>query len=202
MIGRLIGLMLPPRCGICGRACAPTTPICASCASYLQACPVIRAFVPGTREAWSLGPHEGVLRELVLALKYRARLGLAEAAAAAIVDRRELPACAALVPIPPAPARRRARGYDPATEIARALTRATGLELNACLTRTDGPRQVGRTRAERRDDPPQITTRAPPPLHAILIDDVLTTGATLHRAAQALQQSGTKTIQAITIARA
>ena len=70
--------------------------------------------------------YQGVARELVGALKFRAALPVADLMAAHMAA--TLPAAlrgldAALVPVPPQRARRRARGFDPAGELTRALSR-------------------------------------------------------------------------------
>jgi predicted amidophosphoribosyltransferase len=143
-----------------------------------------------------------VPRELVGALKFRRLLPLARRAAEAITSRvpPELLE-GALVPVPPAPFRMRVRGLDPAEEIALALERLTGLPVAACLTRTDGPRQVGRPRVDRIAAPPRMRLREPPPPRAVLIDDVLTTGATLGASARALRNGGATRVVGLTFAR-
>jgi predicted amidophosphoribosyltransferase len=107
-----------------------------------------------------------------------------------------------LVPVPPAPRRFLRRGFDPAAEIATALAACTGLPLNDCLDRRNGPRQVGRTRRERIGDPPRILIARPVPSRAVLVDDVCTTGATLSACASALRAAGTEMVLAMTFARA
>ena len=98
-----------------------------------------------------------------------------------------------IVPAPTARLRSFGRGFDPAVEIAQALTLKTGLPLSACLTRRGGGRQVGKRRAQRIGHPPVIQARGEAPRSVILVDDVLTTGATLSACAQAsakLEASG------------
>jgi predicted amidophosphoribosyltransferase len=105
----------------------------------------------------------------------------------------------ALIPVPPAPWRRRARGFDPAEEIAMALGKATGLEVVRCLRRRSGRRQVGRTRGDRLADPPRVRLASSPPAAAVLVDDVFTTGATLAACARTL---GASALGAVVFARA
>jgi predicted amidophosphoribosyltransferase len=102
--------------------------------------------------------------------------------------------------VPPAPRRLRRRGFDPAHEIARALATLRGLPLAECLRREDGPRQVGRPRAERTSRPPRVHLSGPAPARAILVDDVWTTGATLIACARALREGGSTHIAALTLA--
>ena len=114
------------------------------------------------------------------------------------------PPYAAIVPVPPHPARLRKRGYDPAALLARALARRTGLPLVPALRRSAADsRQLGASRAQRlAAGRLQFTPRGPAPPIAILIDDVHTTGATLSACAAALRSAGAVRIHALTWARA
>ncbi|HKI67117.1 MAG TPA: phosphoribosyltransferase family protein [Solirubrobacterales bacterium] len=164
--------------------------------------PLEGAGPPGVDRAWASAPHEGVARDLVAALKFRRLLPVAELA----TDRIQWLAPGTLlsgtiVPVPTARLRSYARGFDPAAELARSLAARTDLPLSACLTRRGGGRQVGRRRAERIGHPPVIQARGEAPRSVLLIDDVLTTGATLSSCAQALRNSGAIRVAAITFTR-
>jgi predicted amidophosphoribosyltransferase len=164
--------------------------------------PLEGAGPPGIDRAWASAPHEGVARDLVVALKFRRLLPVAELAA----DRIQWLAPSTLlsgtiVPVPTARLRSYARGFDPAAELAQALSSRTDLPLSACLTRRGGGRQVGKRRAQRIGHPPHIQTHGEVPRSVLLIDDVLTTGATLSSCAQALRRAGTVRVAAITFSR-
>jgi predicted amidophosphoribosyltransferase len=107
----------------------------------------------------------------------------------------------AIVPVPTAPLRVAMRGFDPAAEIAQALALKADLSVSACLVRRGGGRQVGKRRAQRIGHPPLIQARGKVPGSVLLIDDVLTTGATLSACARALRQSGAIRVAAITFTR-
>ena len=196
-------LLAPPRCGICGGPSAPTLPLCPSCERALAGRSPPPPRIPGVDLAWSALPYEGAARSLVVAIKFARRVGLAAVAAEAIV-RSAPPGLlgGTLVPVPPAPLRSRLRGFDPAEELALALAARTSAPLLACLARREGPRQVGRARAARLADPPRVRAIGRVPDDAVLVDDVLTTGATLGACARALRAAGAGRIFAVTFARA
>jgi predicted amidophosphoribosyltransferase len=193
----------PPLCAACGRSCRPEAVVCTRCGRRLAAAePLLGKGPPGLDRAWSSAPHEGVARSLVAALKFRRLLPVADLMA----DRIQWLAPAhmlsgAIVPVPPAPSRLRRRGFDPAGELAAALAERLDSPLETCLARRGGRRQVGRRRAERIGQPPQIHATGTAPRSVLLIDDVLTTGATMTACAQALRAAGAARVVAITFAR-
>lgn len=192
--------LVPPLCAACGRTCRPEAVLCTRCARRLGAAdPLDGSAAPGLNRAWSTAAHEGVARDLVAALKFRRLLPVA----GLMADRIHWLAPGAMlsgtiVPVPTAPLRSALRGFDPAAEISAALAQRTGLPLQACLVRRGGGRQVGKRRAERIGHPPLIQARGKVPPSALLIDDVLTTGATLSSCAQALRAAGAVRVAAIT----
>ena len=198
------GALAPPRCPACAAARAAASPLCRDCVSALEATrAVLEAGPPGLERAVAAGRYEGVIRDLVAALKFGRLLGAAEVAAGAMaaVCPEEIRG-RALVPVPPDPLRLRWRGFDPADEIALALARLTGAPLARCLRRRPGRRQMGRRRAKRLAGAPRVWTGRPPPRQALLVDDVHTTGATLAACASALRGAGCAPVAALTLARA
>lgn len=175
--------------------------LCARCEAAIRSRPT-RGSLPGVGAVVCGSAYEGPARRLVAALKFGGRLRLAESAADAIASAWPDPdRIGALVPVPPSPSRRRMRGYDPASAIAEALAQRTGMRIVPCLARCDGPRQVGRSRADRLARPPAVRTVAEPPAAAVLVDDVVTTGATLRACAAVLRAAGCRSVRAVAFAR-
>jgi predicted amidophosphoribosyltransferase len=156
----------------------------------------------GIDRVWSSASHDGVARALVSSLKFRHLVPVA----AVMAERMEwlVPAHllgGAVVAVPPAQARRRRRGFDPAGELAGALAARLDAEVVACLARRGSGHQMGRRRADRIRHPPRIAAIAAAPRSVLLVDDVLTTGSTLTACAQALRAAGAKRVVALTFTR-
>jgi len=202
MLAELLGLVAPPRCCLCARECGVREQLCERCEFGLRGLAPCSTPVAGLDAAWSAAPYEGVARDLVVALKFAARLPLARRVGAVIAERAPTDLLeGVIVPVPAAPARRRWRGFDAAEGIAAALSFETGLPLGRCLRRSQGRRQVGRPRSERLAAPPRVRLAGPPPDAAVLVDDVVTTGATLGACARALRAGGCGRVVALTFAR-
>jgi ComF family protein len=100
----------------------------------------------------------------------------------------------------------RARGYDQARLLARAIAKQTPGMYVSCLARSGQHRQVGASRKQRFE---QLTDALRPAAgidftgtNILLVDDVLTSGATLEAAARVLKQAGVARVDAIVFARA
>jgi ComF family protein len=153
---------------------------------------------------WAALEYEGAARALVGALKFRGAVGLADSMAALMVATAPAERLRdTLVPVPLHPARRRSRGFNQAERLAQALGRRAGLTVADCLVRGGpGLRQVGRDRAARLTGPMgSVRAARAVPSSAVLVDDVVTTGATLAACAAALRAAGSREVTALVFAR-
>jgi ComF family protein len=153
---------------------------------------------------WAPIGYEGPGRDLVRALKFHGALALAaEMASIIVASAPDGLLQGVLVPVPLYPARLRKRGFNQAGLLADAIARRTGLATADCLRRLGGgPTQVGRGRQERLSGQAgSIEAREGAPRRALIVDDVVTTGATLAACAAALRKAGAAEVAAVAFAR-
>jgi len=203
----LLDALAPRRCAGCGMpsaqtACEPCVELCA-----LLAQPPSRPTPYGACHAAL--PFQPPVRGLVHHAKYRGRRSAAAVLGALVVERLWLTLHAhgppaLVVPVPLGRRRRRARGYNQAALLGAALARQAGVALadQAARLRETAP-QVGRSRDARAANVRDAFAWRGPPLGGAavwLVDDVVTTGATLAAAATALQQAGAGRIDGVAAA--
>ena len=158
--------------------------------------------VPGVDECWALLSYEGPGRRLVTDLKYRNDRRALSRLADAVAGMLQPPSDAVVTWIPTTTARRHRRGFDQAALLARAVARRWHRPCQGLLRRDDGPAQTGRSLADRRQGVPLVVRRVGSITAAVvLVDDVVTTGATLHSGATALRGAGAPWIGAVAVAR-
>jgi ComF family protein len=215
-----------PRCLVCrepgadGRelcaACAATLPwlrgACLRCASPLphadSVCGHCLRHPPPLTEARAAFLYGAPVDRLLPRLKFHRDLAAGRLLAGCMAEAfAGLPRPDALIAIPLHPGRLRRRGYDQALELARPLAHALGVPLlhGALLRKRD-------TAAQSRLDAPArkrnlrgafvVPAGVQLPAHVALVDDVMTTGATLHAAATALRRAGAGRVDAWVCARA
>jgi ComF family protein len=177
-------------------------------------CELCRRVAPRFRKAVAYGAYEGALRDLLHVFKYQrirpaapllARLLSQTVAAAGMSD------SLLVVPVPLAPGKQRARGFNQAEEIARALLRVhpvCGIQLDtASLIRSrETVSQTGLTRHQRQANlRGAFAVARPEKLRGrkiLLVDDVMTTGATAGECARVLLRAGAGEVFVATVARA
>jgi ComF family protein len=150
--------------------------------------------------------YGGVTKDLIWKLKFHHARAAVEPMATLMSDRFIFDDTGILVPIPTATSRVRQRGYDQAELLCRAVANRTSLPYRKLLQRHGQSRQVGTTKVERTKHVTNAfrvpTAQSVAGKHVVLVDDVLTTGATLESAARALKRAGAKRVDAIVFAHA
>ena len=192
----LVDLVLPRSCAGCGR---PAPLLCSDCEAELGALVPARAAPspcpPGLPRTAAAGPYAAVLRSALLAHKERGRLALAEplgALLAGAVDRLGA-GPVVLVPVPSARAAVRQRGHDHALRLAAAAAARSGLRAAPLLQPARRVADQSGLDAAERAANLQGALQARHPLDGlpvVVVDDVMTTGATLVEAARALREGG------------
>lgn len=220
-MGALLDLVFPPRCAGCD---LPGALLCSRCNDAVaridqaNACPRCGApLVGGTcaecgerafafsavRCAALLAPP---VSRAVVVLKDAGERRYAAVLAALLAEAAAdwLRADDVLVPVPASPQALRRRGFDHAADIAQELGRSAGLPVVRALgaTHTADQRSLGRAdRFANRSGAFRVIPEVAPPLRAVLVDDVLTTGATLDSAARVLRAAGAAEVRALAVAR-
>ena len=167
-------------------------------------CALCRSGLRGFDAAYSFGAYEGVLRELIHLYKYGRVKTLAwplSGLLAQALPRDE--AFDAAVPVPLYWRRRLQRGFNQAELLARGLSQRTGIPVVTALGRLrPTPAQAGLSNSARRQNVSQaFRARGVQGKRILLIDDVMTTGATAASCALALKQAGARRVALLTVAR-
>lgn len=222
--GRLaLDLLFPPKCALCG---AHDTLLCDICASLLPAavgerceqcfmpvsepgvCAHCLADPPAFVEVRAPFVMKSGARELAHMLKYEGLTSLAEPMARLMAGAAGLSAADVIVPVPLHPGRERSRGYNQAAELVRHLGAIAALPADTRAVhraRATAPLAKGMHRDERRTivasafrgDPRRCIDR-----RILLVDDVVTTGATLDACSTALLDAGAASVRCLVWARA
>lgn len=206
-------LSLKPRCPLCERFTVGI--FCSDCHRQLEACQlsIAKTTVAGYPFlAW--GQYQGILRQALARLKYDQqpriaqflgqRLGIAWLETQPNIQR------SAVLPIPLHPQRERERGYNQSALIAKGFCHVTGLTLAL-----DGLVRVRATAAQFKLSPPErlanvaqafqlgsYFTKEAHKESVLLLDDIYTTGATIHSAVETLSQAGLKVTGVTVVAKA
>lgn len=181
---------------VCAGCGGPGPSPCGQCVSAVRA---VGEMLPPEPLAglWAAFAYTGEGRELLARLKYRNQRSCVGWVASAMAG--ALPAGLAADAVswaPTSPQRRRRRGFDQAELLARALAREIGLPAVPMLRRVDAAGQTGRSRSQRSTAPVFSPSRRPKSA-VLLVDDVVTTGATLRAAASSLIRAGALQVNAV-----
>lgn len=223
---RLVGTLLPPRCLLCGargqahidlclaceRDIPRNKPCCVRCGLPLpvsgDTCGDCQRHPRPWHEAWAPFRYDWPLNLLETRFKFSASLASGRVLArlwCQAIPPPEQPGC--IIPVPLHPKRLRQRGYNQALELARPLARTWGIELQpqALQRRLHTAPQsdldaVARRRNLRGAFVVPENVRLPD--HVAVLDDVMTTGATLAECTRALKRAGVKRVDVWALARA
>jgi ComF family protein len=200
-------VIVPPLCECCGRPFA--SPVASQATRSL--CRLCRLEFFAFDRARSFAIYNDTLFDAIVLLKYEevTRLGnwFAERIAGCIAQELDEWRVDAVVPVPLHPGRQRERGYNQAELIARPLAKRLGARADTrLLTRTKPrPAQLLLSRSERWKS---VRGAYATPggakvdnLRILLVDDVMTTGATLDACARALKKAGASRVVGLTVAR-
>ena len=201
----LVDLVFPPRCGNCGRL---DSRFCSGCLADLMALPawIKRKPVRGLNAcAAASGDHSGVLASAVRSFKYDEAVELsAPLSARLLFCLRRLPwRIDAIVPVPLHADRERERGYNQSSLLGERLAAGVriGYEPDWLRRIRDTSQQARLDKWQRQLNVAEAFRASPAAAHrsALLVDDVLTTGATLGECARALQAQGAEAVYALTV---
>ena len=177
---------------------AHLSPLCGRCLSHQQAFDAtVAPFI-----------HHGAVRHLIAGLKFSADYKNARLLGRLLAERQiqnsQLPDC--LIPVPLHKARYRQRGFNQSIEIARAVGKVLHLpvDVNSCIRHRDTPHQTQLTAKQRCTNMKNAFSLVKPitAKHVAIIDDVMTTGSTVHELAVLLKKSGVARVEVWVCARA
>jgi ComF family protein len=214
MIEQITSLLAPHECLGCKKegslickACQDAFPAppayCFKCGHVgCTACPSL------LKDVFAATIYKGLAKELIHKLKFERAHAAAESTALLIAQRLPLTTGddTVIAFVPTAAARIRVRGYDQAAAIAHRVAAIRGIPCLSLLYRHGRQRQVGQSKTVRLRQLQGAFSvnkqRMPHNKRILLIDDVLTTGATLEAGARALHEAGAKHIDGVVFAAA
>ncbi|MDD5227964.1 MAG: ComF family protein [Methylococcales bacterium] len=229
IIQKYFSHIFPPRCILCGDKgfenrdlCATcylelprNSPRCYRCASNFNSphsqtaiCPDCLANSPAFDETLAPFVHHRAIRYLIIQLKFHHHYPSARVLGGLLADylkqTAELPDC--IIPVPLHKNRYRERGFNQSIEIARILAKNLDvpLDLNSCQRHRDTAHQVGLSGEQRSENMKYAFSVSPNfrAKHVALVDDVMTTGSTVHELAAALKTAGCHRVQVWVCAKA
>ncbi len=208
-----INILIPSICPVCGRHPAVHPhPVCRSCAGALQSpASGIRTTAVNLRAVWSCCWYHGKSAECVRLLKYGGKRKMMnvfnEMIGSFLAGKPDLDAAELIIPVPVHWSRLHGRGYNQALLIARSVSETASIPIsrNGLIKIRNTPPQAGITK-KRRIRNLKDSFLAPDRLSLVgksvlLVDDVITTGATMETCAAELLKAGVREVLGFTIAK-
>jgi ComF family protein len=222
IVDRGIGLIAPQLCISCGNegsvlcdscldmAGEPVEPRCAGCHSLSdnsRTCKPCSSWLD-VYAVFVATKYEGVYEQLLRSLKFDLKRQAVEPIGSMMVDileNSQIPANCIICPVPTAPSRIRQRGFDHTKLIAKQISSIhNGVKFQTLLGRTSNVRQLGSSRNQRMKQMEQeFYVKQPKNIEGrtiLLVDDIMTTGASLSSASKALKKAGAKRVYAVVFA--
>lgn len=223
-VEQIMRWLLPPRCLVCGEAAQGqdlclaciaalprNAPACPRCALPLPvaapACGVCLQHPPPFSRLFAPWRYEAAIAQLVPRFKFHHDLAagrvLAQLAAPLVADWDGCKGVTRIIPMPLHATRLGQRGYNQALELARCLAAPHALPVDGYSMRRSRatPAQTTLDAAARRRNLRGAFEAVPQAGIVVLVDDVITTGATLDEAARVLLRAGAREVRAVAIAR-
>ena len=214
LVRLVLDLLFPPRCVFCGEIIPPGMQVCRSCAKTVAPCGSIRSLsLPesgGQVSCAALYSYEDKVRASILRYKFHGAKQNADYYAEKLAGFVKLAfpdAALSLVTwVPLSEERKKERGYDQAERIARQLAAALHLPCAPCLRKAKPNRvqhflnrgeRAGNVRGVYASDGEEAAGK-----NVLLVDDIVTTGATLAECAEVLFRSGAAAVFCAAVAQA
>jgi ComF family protein len=220
---KLARLFDPGQCQLCGCAIPPLAGFCADCHDAMQTvdhpcslcglvnqgsgsiCPACLHRPPRWQRMIAPLVYRDETRDLIRQLKYNQQKPLARALVSRVIDHFRHSTVEMLLPVPMHNDRHLERGFNQAGEIARHFSRELNLPLDSRYLRRDRPTiaQSGLSLVQRRKNLRAAISCAGKTRHrrVALIDDIITSGATMEACCIALQRTGVEYIEVWALAR-
>ncbi len=225
LFNRFLNSLLPVSCGLCNAATGSHLPLCQPCLNELPvlstacnscALPVATAgscgkcqqHPPACEQTEALFLYQEPLSQLVQQFKFSRKLEygclFSSLMAKKILSLSDKPDV--IIPVPLHSSRLRSRGFNQSWEIARQLSRISGIKASHkfCQRIKKTPLQTGLKASERKRNLRQAfsITENVRDLHICIVDDVMTTGSTLEAIASELKSAGAERVSGLVVARA